>query len=118
LRPEPSVYLWDARAAAAAILDFTSGKTLATYTADAVLSAAVERKFTVLGEALAQLAKAAPDMARQIPDLPRIVAFRNLLIHGYAVVEPARVWAIVEKELPGLKSALEGLLGDAQLRGS
>jgi predicted nucleotidyltransferase len=43
---------------------------------------------------------------------------RNLLIHGYAVVEPARVWAIVEKELPGLKSVLDGLLGDAQLQGS
>jgi uncharacterized protein with HEPN domain len=49
---------------------------------------------------------------------PRIVAFRNLLIHGYAVVEPARVWAIVEKELLGLKSVLDGLLGDAQLQGS
>jgi uncharacterized protein with HEPN domain len=63
LAREPGVYLWDARAAAAAILDFTSGKTVASYAADAVLSAAVERKFTVLGEALAQLAKLAPEMA-------------------------------------------------------
>ena len=52
-----------------------------------MLRSAVERQFEIVGEALSQLAKAAPELAAQIPDLPRIVAFRNILRHGYAVVD-------------------------------
>lgn len=108
---EPRVYLWDARAAAAAILDFTRGRTAEAYAADPMLSAAVERKFTMLGEALGQLAKAAPEIAGQIPDLPRIVAFRSLLVHGYAVVEPARIWGNYREGVAGAEKKNWDCLG-------
>ena len=52
------------------------------------------------GEALNQLSKADPALAASIPDLPRIIAFRNVLIHGYAVVEHPRVWRIIQESLP------------------
>lgn len=38
-----------------------------------------------------QLAKSHAGMAAQLPELPRIVAFRNILIHGYANVDEALV---------------------------
>jgi uncharacterized protein with HEPN domain len=44
--------------------------------------AAVERKFEVVGEALGQLARLDPELAARIPDYRRIIAFRNILIHG------------------------------------
>jgi uncharacterized protein with HEPN domain len=113
LRREPSKLLWDARDAADAILEFTRGKSVAEYSADPVLSSAVERKFEIIGEALSQLARIAPAMAGEIPELPRIVAFRNILVHGYAVVDPARVWRIVIEELPALRDRLRILLGEA-----
>lgn len=75
-----------------------------------MLRSAVERQFEIVGEALNQLARLAPDLAEQIPDLPRIVAFRNILIHGYAVVDNAIVWRAVHENLPGLLSVLERLL--------
>ena len=46
----------------------------------------------ILGEARAQLAKADAATAARIPDLREIVAFRNILVHGYAVVEHEIVW--------------------------
>jgi uncharacterized protein with HEPN domain len=40
------------------------------------------------------------------------VAFRNILIHGYALIDRARVWRVVQNDLPGLRTALDGLLGE------
>ena len=42
--------------------------------------------------------------------LPRIVAFRNLLIHGYASVDNRLVWGVIEMSLGPLRSALDKLL--------
>lgn len=89
---------------------FSSGRTLNEYEADRMLRSAVERQFEIVGEALNQLAKLAPDLAAQIPDLPRIVAFRNILIHGYAVVDNAIVWRAVQENVLELLSVLERLL--------
>jgi uncharacterized protein with HEPN domain len=107
---DPRAYLWDAREAAKAIGAFSSGRTLPEYEADSMLRSAVERQFEIVGEALNQLAKAAPDVAAQIADLPRIVAFRNILIHGYAVVDNVIVWRVVQENLPALIATLERLL--------
>lgn len=35
-----------------------------------------------------------PVTAAQISDLPRIVAFRNVLVHGYAVIDDALVFEV------------------------
>ena len=45
-----------------------------------------------------------------MPDLPRIVAFRNILIHGYAVVDDELVWQVLVERLPGLAVVLRDLL--------
>jgi len=46
-------YLWDAKESAARIARFAQGKSLDDYPADELLRAAIERQFTILGEALA-----------------------------------------------------------------
>ncbi|MCH8857070.1 MAG: DUF86 domain-containing protein, partial [Proteobacteria bacterium] len=43
-----------------------------------------------------------------------IVGFRNLLIHGYAVVNHATVWNVVHDALPELVAALQRLLREAE----
>ena len=53
---------------------------------------AVERQFEILGEALNQWSRIEPFISEAIPGLPRIVAFRNLLIHAYSTVDDALVW--------------------------
>ncbi len=115
MRREPQTYLWDAHQATRAIVEFTRGKSRDDFTRDLLLRSAVERQFEIIGEALNQLAKVDPELAAKVPHLPRIIAFRNILIHGYAVIDPATVWRVIEENLPQLEKALTALLGkDAQ----
>lgn len=41
------------------------------------------------------------------------MAFRNILIHGYAIVDDALVWQLLTDKLPTLRNALQALLDDA-----
>ena len=59
-----------------------------------------------------QLAKLDPALAGRIPDIRDIIAFRNVLIHGYAAIEHARVWRIAEAFLPRLRVAVDALLDE------
>lgn len=110
MQRDPRAFLWDVRDAATAIADFTAGLDVQAYVANAMAQAAVERKFEVIGEALNQLSKVSPALAARIPDLPQIVAFRNQLIHGYAMVNVRTVWQIAQTALPGLRAAVDTLL--------
>ena len=113
MRLESRKYLWDAWHAAELVAQFVAAKSYEDYQADALLRSAVERQFEILGEALGQLAKADPETAGAVPELPRIVAFRNILVHGYATVDDRLVWGIVEGKLPLLRETLAHLLGEA-----
>ncbi len=79
MRRDPRAYLWDGRAAATLILQFTHGRTLEQYLTDPMLRSAVERQFEIIGEALNQLTKVAPTIAQRVPGIAEIVAFRNRL---------------------------------------
>ena len=99
--------------AADRIAEFVTGRSCEDYAADPMLRSAVERQFEILGEALAQMAKRDAPVAESIPELARIVAFRNVLIHGYATVDDKLVWGVVEGKLPALRATLDGLLKGA-----
>jgi uncharacterized protein with HEPN domain len=110
MRPDPKKYLWDALHAAELVHDFARGQSFVDYQSDAKLRSAVERQFEIIGEALSQLSKVDPSTASRVPELGRIVAFRNILIHGYATVDDALVWQVLVDKLPGLRQALNELL--------
>ena len=74
-------YLYDIQQACELLNDFTASKTLTDYTANAMLRAAVERQFEIIGEALNQMLKREPALAPRLSDHRRIMAFRNRLIH-------------------------------------
>lgn len=103
---EASKRLLDAACACEAIAGFTAGKSFADYEADHLLRSAVERQFEIVGEALGKAMKAAPALARDMPEVPRIVAFRNRLIHGYDSVDDELVWNIVQTKLAALEKML------------
>ena len=101
MRPDPLVLLADVDQAAADIERFLKGMDLKTYVADARTQAAVERKFEIIGETPNRLQQSRSEIADRIPALRDVVGFRNLLIHGYAVVIPNRVWDYAHNDLPG-----------------
>ena len=103
--------LWDARRAAEQVVRFTQGKTFADYLADDLLRSGVERQLAIVGEAFNQLRQIDPATAGAIPDLPRIVGFRNVLVHAYATVDNRIVWGIIETNVGPLVAALDALIG-------
>lgn len=104
--------LWDAQRALQRIQRFVARKDFAAYRSDELLRSAVERQFEVLGEALNQLSRLDAGMAERVPDLPRIVAFRNILIHGYTSVDDQLVWGVVESQLEPLLEAVTSLIAE------
>ena len=99
--------------AADLLTQFTAGKQFADCVTDNMLRAAVEREFEIIGEALGQLAKLDAELAAGISEHRAIVAFRNILIHGYAEVDDRLVWDVVETKLPILIREIDALLGAA-----
>ena len=86
-------------------------KDFAAYRSDELLRSAVERQFEILEEAFNQLSRVDPDLAERIPELPRIVAFRNILIHSYASADRL-VRGVVESRLKTLLDVIAGLLSE------
>ena len=113
MRLETKKYLYDLQRAAELLKEFTAGKTFEEYARDAMLRAAVEREFEIVGEALVKLAKIDPDVAGGISEHHRIIAFRNILVHGYADVDDRLVWDVVETKLPVLAREIETLLSSS-----
>lgn len=84
MQPEAKKYLFDIQEAAEWIAGFVIGKTFEDYSADVMLRLAVERCFSIIGEAMSQMARDDAATAQRISEFRRIISFRNILIHSYA----------------------------------
>ena len=107
---ESKKLLEDIRQAVWLIIDFTHDKTFSNYEADALLRSGVERQFEIIGEALNRLTRSDPDSVELISHRRRIIGFRNILSHGYDVVENAVVWDIITQDIPTLHKEVSALL--------
>jgi uncharacterized protein with HEPN domain len=72
-----------------------------------MLRSAVERQLMIVGEALNRLKKVEPTAAASVTDSRRIIAFRNVLVHGYDIVRDEVVWGILETDLTTLTRDVE-----------
>jgi len=97
MRIESRKYLYDIVRAAKLALGFMAGKTFPDYSVDPMLRSAVERRLEIVGEALAQLAKTDPATASQTGEYQRVIAFRNILIHGYVEIDHRIVWNVLDQ---------------------
>lgn len=107
---ESRKYLWDALRRVDGVMRMTASRTFDDYLSNEMLRLAVERQLEVTGEALNQLSQRDPATAEQIPELRQIVAFRNILAHGYEGLDDDKVWSVVQNDLPALRRALARLL--------
>jgi uncharacterized protein with HEPN domain len=76
------------------------------FLADLRTQRAIERSFEIVGEALSRLAREFPAIAESIPEHRRVIDFRNVLAHGYDVVDPRLVYGLARTRLPALLAAL------------
>ena len=110
MRRDPRVPLWDVEQAGADIERFIEGMGHDAWLQDRRTQAAVERKFEIIGEALNRLHKSHPEHADRIPNLPRIIGFRNVLTHGYDSIVPEDVWDYARTDLPALRVVVQAML--------
>lgn len=80
--------------------------TEAQFVEDRRTQRAVERSFEIVGEALSRLARDFPSIADRIPEHRRVIDFRNVLAHGYDIVDPRLVYGLAKTRLPALLTAL------------
>jgi uncharacterized protein with HEPN domain len=82
------------------IQNFTNGMGFPEYQDSPVTQRAVERDFEIIGEALSRNKKTDHAILDTISENHRIIGFRNILIHGYDMVDEAIVWNAVKNHLP------------------
>ncbi len=77
-----------------------------------MMQRAVERDLEIIGEALNQLERDAPDVAALLPDLAEAVGLRKRIAHGYDTIESERVWETAVDHLPGHHGAVRSALAE------
>lgn len=72
------------------------------YISNELIQSACERKFEIIGEALNRLRKQFPEVAAEIPEKDKIIGFRNIIAHGYDIVDSEMVWDTIQLYIPQL----------------
>ena len=103
-------YLYDIQQAIGQIEIFLTGKTYKDFTDESLLQSAVERQFEIIGEALYRIRKIDEAYLSKINDANKIISFRNVIIHGYDIIDSKIVWDAVKFNLPKLKAEINNLM--------
>jgi uncharacterized protein with HEPN domain len=88
---------------------FTRGLNAKTFAANDQVIFAVKYALVIISEATAKLGDIASDLR---PDIPwrEIRGLGNRLRHEYDIVDLARIWLLIERDLPPLKAACQDAL--------
>jgi uncharacterized protein with HEPN domain len=105
--------LHDVLDAGESVARLTAGMSFDEYLHGEAVRLAVERQFITIGEALTQLDRADPAAVAQIEHAREIIGFRNVLVHGYSVIDDRVVWGAVQGDLPVLLHRVRQLLEGA-----
>jgi uncharacterized protein with HEPN domain len=85
------------------ITEFCAGKELTDFQSDRLLQLALERQFEIIGEALNRLQRIDPEtLEKSIPEYRKIIGFRNVISHGYDIVDDAALWDFAVNRVPEL----------------
>jgi uncharacterized protein with HEPN domain len=112
MQRRPDVYVELALIALRKVPRFLAQRSRSAYLADDMCQSAVERQLEIAGAALAQLKKAAPTVFGRVSQGELIVAFRNLLAHGYATLDHSKVYEAATFHTLELTQSLESLLNE------
>lgn len=90
---------------------FCEGRTHEDFAGDRLLQAGVERKLEIVGEALNRLYQLDAEwLEDNIPKYRRIIGLRNVIAHGYDVVDYDILWDVAQNHVPELRKTLDSLL--------
>ena len=85
------------------IKDFTKGITFNIYLGDLKTRHAVERNFSIIGEAVARIDKTFRDKYPSV-DWREVKDFRNIIVHDYFSIDDVLAWEIIHLILVQLEN--------------
>jgi len=105
---QDEVILLDIIRAARLAVDFKKGLDKEDFLQDLKTQSAVLHQLLVMGEAVKRLSR---EFREQHPHIPwkLMAGMRDVLIHGYDIVDLNEVWKTVEVDVPQLLPQLEAL---------
>lgn len=80
-----------------------------TFADDELQQVWVIHHLQIIGEASYGLSQQFRASHPEIP-WPQIIGMRHVLVHGYFEIDLDIVWAVIEKDLPPLRGAIESIL--------
>ena len=99
------IYILDMLEAIEKIQEYTDGLTEVEFSQNLLVQDAVVRRFQIIGEAVSRVPGELREKFIIIP-WKKIIAFRNLIIHDYAMVKYTEIWRVIQDELPKLQKQL------------
>jgi uncharacterized protein with HEPN domain len=102
-------YIFDINQAIEEIENFIKDITYQDFVKGTLIQSAVERKLEIVGEALNRIKKLDEEVLANITDAHRIIGLRNVIIHGYDILEPKIIWDALQYNLPKLKADIANL---------
>jgi uncharacterized protein with HEPN domain len=91
------------------IKEFTNNISFEIYQADIKTKHAVERNFSIIGEAVARIDKPFRDLHPSI-DWRQVKDFRNIIVHDYFGIDDTIVWDIIHLNLSQLEEDIRIIL--------
>jgi uncharacterized protein with HEPN domain len=82
---------------------FIKGKEFTDFVNDRGLQLIAEREFEIIGEAMSRMIRINPGIDEMIPDIHKIIGLRNILAHGYDIIEYEILWDIIENKIKPLE---------------
>ncbi|HNF16303.1 MAG TPA: DUF86 domain-containing protein [Leptospiraceae bacterium] len=88
------------------IMEFLNGVSFENYVKDIKLISAVERQLEIMGEAVKRLSK---EIRNSFPDIEwkQIAGLRDMISHGYDVIDQKEIWNICNSSVPNLLPKVE-----------
>lgn len=109
MRLRDAAYLLDMLQACLRLQRYLQDIPLDQFLEDDLLQDAVRARLAVLGEAARRVSDDTRSALGDV-DWRRIIGTRNFIVHEYDTVDPEVVWDTVNKDVPRLIRALEGVL--------
>ena|SRR3989338_557603 len=103
------LFLRDLVEAADHIAPFITGLDRSGFQESELVRSAVIQKLALIGEVAAHVSAELQTRYPEVP-WPKIVAFRNILVHAYFGIDWGEVWRAATKESPALRAQVESIL--------
>jgi uncharacterized protein with HEPN domain len=103
------LYLTDMIEAADLIAQFLAEADFDQFGKSELLRSAVAQKLAVIGEAAAHISEPLRSRYPEVP-WPKIVAFRNILVHWYFGIDWEEVWLVAKERCPDLRLQIAQIL--------